>query len=112
MWDPHLVEALTNVDLPYLFGFRDYTLSALFGLAVIGLYFVVGYIGFYWWIRRRPAGDPWSAFPGGGKEILDAWGPVRFGITGFLLIAMIGVVVKMALRHAFQHQVHPRDSLD
>ena len=82
IWDPHLVEALTNVDLPYLFGFRDYLLSALFGLAVIGAYFVVGYAGFYWWIRRRPAGDPWSAFPGGGKEVLEAWGPVRFGITG------------------------------
>src|SRR5206468_35335 len=23
-WDPHKVVALTNVDLPYLFGFRDY----------------------------------------------------------------------------------------
>jgi len=101
IWDPHLVEALTNVDLPYMFGLRDYTLSALFGLAVIGLYFVVGYAGFYWWIRRRPAGDPWSAYPGGGKEVLEAWGPVRFGITGFLFIAMLGVVVKMALRHAF-----------
>ena len=84
-----------------MFGFRDYFLSALFGLAVIGAYFVVGYAAFYWWIRRRPAGDPWSAFPGGGKEILEAWGPVRFGITGFLLIAMVGVVVKMSLRHAF-----------
>jgi Cytochrome b(C-terminal)/b6/petD len=101
IWDPHLVEALTNVDLPYMFGFRDYFLSAMFGLFVIAAYFVVGYAAFYWWIRRRPAGDPWSAFPGGGKEILEAWGPVRFGITGFLLIAMVGVVVKMSLRHAF-----------
>ncbi len=100
IWDPHLVEALTNVDLPYMFGLRDYTASAIFGLAVIGAYFVVGYAGFYWWIRRRPPGDPWSAFPGGGKEVLEAWGPVRFGITGFLFIAMLGVVVKMALRHA------------
>ena len=33
VWDPHMVEALTNVDLPYLFGFRDYTASAIFGLA-------------------------------------------------------------------------------
>ena len=37
---------------------------------------------------------------------------MRFGITGFLLIAMVGVVVKMSLRHALQHQVHPRDALD
>jgi cytochrome b/b6/petD-like protein len=101
VWDPHLVEALTNVDLPYLFGLRDYTLSAIFGLAVIGGYFVVGYTGFYLWVRARPAGDPWSSFPGGGKELLERWGPVRFGITGFLFLAMLGVFIKMTLRHAF-----------
>jgi Cytochrome b(C-terminal)/b6/petD len=100
VWDPHLVEALTNVDLPYMFGFRDYLASALFGLFLIGGYFVVGYAVLYFWIRSRPANDPWSAFPGGGPEILEKWGPVRFGITGFLLIAMAGVFIKMALRHA------------
>src|SRR5712691_13433484 len=30
VWDPHLVESLTNVDLPYLLGFRDYLTSAIF----------------------------------------------------------------------------------
>ncbi|MHB8381833.1 MAG: cytochrome C [Candidatus Binataceae bacterium] len=100
VWDPHLVEALTNVDLPYLFGFRDYLASAIFGLTLIIGYFVAGYIVFYLWIRARPANDPWSAFPGGGRELLEKWGPVRFGITGFLLIAMMGVFIKMMLRHA------------
>jgi len=100
VWDPHLVEALTNVDLPYMFGFRDYVASAIFGLSLIGGYFVVGYALLYFWIRGRPAGDPNSAFPGGGPEILQKWGPVRFGITGFLLLAMAGVFIKMALRHA------------
>jgi hypothetical protein len=99
-WDPHMVEALTNVDLPYMFGFRDYTLSALFGLSLIGGYFVVGMGVFYWWVRRRPANDPWSAFPGGGPDLLEKWGPVRFGITGFLLLAMAGVFIKMVMRHA------------
>ncbi|HIL13799.1 MAG TPA: hypothetical protein EYG16_09030, partial [Deltaproteobacteria bacterium] len=42
VWDSHKVVAMSNVDLPYLFGFRDYTLSALFGLAVVGGYFVLG----------------------------------------------------------------------
>jgi hypothetical protein len=101
VWDPHLVEALTNVDLPYLLGFRDYTASALFGLAAVGAYFAVGYAGFYLWVRARPANDPWSAFPGGGRELLEKWGPVRFGITGFLFLAMLGVFIKMTLRHAF-----------
>ncbi len=101
IWDPHLVEALTNVDLPYLFGLRDYTASAIFGLSVIVAYFVVGYAAFYWWVRRRPPDDPWSSFAGGGPELLKVWGPVRFGITGFLFLAMIGVFIKMTLRHAF-----------
>src|SRR5260370_3773413 len=65
VWDPHLVEALTNVDLPYLFGFRDYTWSAMFGLTVVVLYFVVGYAAFSWWVRRLPANDPLFGFPGG-----------------------------------------------
>jgi hypothetical protein len=45
VWDPHLVESLTNVDLPYLLGFRDYFASAIFGLFLIVAYFVVGYVG-------------------------------------------------------------------
>ena len=56
--DPHMVEALTNVDLPYMFGFRDYLWSAIFGLVLIGGYFVVGMVLFYWWVSRRPANDP------------------------------------------------------
>ncbi len=100
VWDPHMVEALTNVDLPYMFGFRDYTASAIFGLSLIVGYFAVGYALFYLWVRARKPNDPWSAFPGGGPEILEKWGPVRFGITGFLLLAMAGVFIKMALRHA------------
>ena len=100
VWDPHMVESLTNVDLPYMLGFRDYTASAIFGLSAVGLYFVLGYLGFYLWVRGRPANDPWSAFPGGGKELLQRWGPVRFGITGFLFLAMLGVFIKMTLRHA------------
>ena len=101
VWDPHLVESLTNVDLPYLLGFRDYLTSAIFGLIVIGAYYVVGMGLFYWWVRSQPANNPWSSFPGGGKEMLENWGMVRFGITGFLFITMIGVFVKMAMRHAF-----------
>jgi hypothetical protein len=100
-WDVHKTVAITNVDLPYLFGFRDYLASAIFGLSLIVGYFVVGYILFYLWVRGRPANDRWSAFPGGGREILQKWGPVRFGITGFLLLAMVGVLIKMSLRHAF-----------
>jgi hypothetical protein len=89
-WDPHKVVALTNVDLPYLFGIRDYWLSAAFGLFVIGLYFVGGMGLFYWWVLRVK-----------GREFLERWGMVRFTITGLLFVLMLSLPAKMFLRLVF-----------
>jgi hypothetical protein len=89
-WDAHKVVALTNVDLPYLLGFRDYWLSAAFGLFAVGLYFVVGMIGFYFFVLRVK-----------GKDFLERWGMVRFTIVGFLLVLMMSLPVKMFLRLVF-----------
>jgi Cytochrome b(C-terminal)/b6/petD len=89
-WDPHKVVALTNVDLPYLFGFRDYWWSAAFGAFVIGLYFVVAVGLFYWWVLHVK-----------GREFLERWGPVRFAITAFLFVLMLSLPAKMFLRLVF-----------
>ena len=89
-WDPHKVVALTNVDLPYLLGFRDYWLSAVFSLTAIGAYFVVGMILFYLFVLKVK-----------GKEFLERWGMVRFIITGFLIVLMMSLPAKMFLRHVF-----------
>ena len=89
-WDPHKVVALTNVDLPYLVGFRDYTWSAIFGALVIGAYFVAFIAGFYWWVLRIK-----------GREFLERWGPVRFMITALLAALMIALPAKMFLRLVF-----------
>ena len=89
-WDPHKVQALTNVDLPYLVGFRDHTWSVLFGLFCVVAYFVVGMALFYLWVVRVK-----------GKEFMERWGPVRFGITAFLIVTMLALPVKMFLRLAF-----------
>jgi len=89
-WDAHKVVALTNVDLPYLLGFRDYWLSALFGLAAIGAYFVVGMLLFYWFVIKVK-----------GKDFLERWGMVRFTITGVILVLMMSLPAKMFLRLAF-----------
>ena len=90
LWDAHKVDAMTNVDLPYLLGFRDYWLSALFGLAAIGAYFVVGMLLFYWFVIKVK-----------GTEFLDRWGMVRFTITGVILVLMMSLPAKMFLRLAF-----------
>jgi hypothetical protein len=89
-WDPHKVVALTNVDLPYLFGIRDYGLAVAFGLFVIGLYFVLGVAAFYWWVLRVK-----------GREFLERWGMVRFSITAALFVLMLSLPAKMFLRLVF-----------
>jgi hypothetical protein len=89
-WDPHKVVALTNVDLPYLLGFRDYWLSALFGLVAIGAYFVGGMLLFYLFVLKVK-----------GKDFLERWGMVRFMITGLMIVFMMSLPMKMFLRLAF-----------
>jgi hypothetical protein len=89
-WDPHKVVALTNVDLPYLVGFRDYWWSAVFGALVIAAYFVVFIAGFYWWVLRVK-----------GRDFMERWGMVRFMITAVLFALMISLPAKMFLRLVF-----------
>jgi hypothetical protein len=89
-WDPHKVVALTNVDLPYLLGIRDYLWSSVVGVVVILGYFVVAIAAFYLWILRVK-----------GREFLERWGMVRFTITAFLVVTMLALPCKMFLRLAF-----------
>jgi len=89
-WDPHKVVALTNVDLPYLLGFRDYIWSAVCGLLVVGGYFAVSLAGFYILVLRIK-----------GKDFLERWGMVRFLITALLFVTMLSLPAKMFLRLAF-----------
>jgi hypothetical protein len=89
-WDAHKVVALTNVDLPYLLGIRDYWFAAVFGLVAIGAYFVVGMLLFYLFVIKVK-----------GKEFLERWGMVRFTITGVILVLMMSLPAKMFLRLAF-----------
>ncbi len=89
-WDPHKVVALTNVDLPYLLGFRDYIWSAVCGVLVVGGYFAVSLAGFYILVLRVK-----------GKDFLERWGMVRFLITALLFVTMLSLPAKMFLRLAF-----------
>ena len=81
---------MTNVDLPYLLGFRDYWFAAVFGLVAIAAYFVVGMVLFYLFVIKVK-----------GKEFLQRWGMVRFTITGVILVLMMSLPAKMFLRLAF-----------
>ncbi len=89
-WDPHKVVALTNVDLPYMAGLRDYWLQAGFGLFLVLVYYVLSTWLFYKWVV-------WIK----GKEFMIRWGAVRFAITSFLFVTMMALPVKMFLRLVF-----------
>ena len=89
-WDPHKVVALTNVDLPYLVGFRDYWWSAAFSLVMIGIYFIATIALFYFFVLKVK-----------GKAFLERWGMVRFSITAGLISLMLALPAKMALRLLF-----------
>jgi len=88
-WDPHKVEAMTNVDLPYLFGLRDPLWSTIFGLVVVVAYFVIGTVAMYAWVQRLK-----------GREFMERWGMPRFMTTSFLFLNMLAVLLKMVMRHA------------
>ena len=89
-WDPHKVVAITNVDLPYLLGFRDYFWSSVVGGIVVLAYLVVGFAAFYLWILKVK-----------GREFVEKWGMVRLSITAFLVVSMFSLPAKMFLRLAF-----------
>jgi len=89
-WDTHKVAAMSNVDLPFIFGFRDYWAQAAFGLSLVVVYFVVGMAALHFGIVRLK-----------GQEFMRRWGGVRFGLTAFLFLNMIAVVIKMTLRLGF-----------
>jgi hypothetical protein len=85
------VEALTNVDLPFLLGVRSEGVATLVGATFVLGYFVIGFVAFYAFCRWVKGAE----FP----EFMERWGAARFGLTGFLFLNMMAVVLKMLLRH-------------
>ena len=71
-------------------GFRDYWLSAAFSLICVGAYFVLGMLGFYYFVVKVK-----------GKEFLERWGMVDLRLSGCCLVLMMSLPVKMFLRLAF-----------
>lgn len=84
-WDPHKVVALTNVNLSEKFGIRSYVLASIFGGAVVIGYYIVGTAAYFFVWR---------------KAIIDM-GFNRIGITSFLFLTMMALVIKIFLRLLF-----------
>ena len=82
-WDPHKVVPMGNVDLPYLLGVRDPTMTFLTGMVLVGAWFGLGPL-FYFLKRDHP--------------VMRRLGLVRYGLVSFLYLCMGGTVVKIVLR--------------
>ena len=89
-WDSHKVVAMTAVDFPYQLGFRSYWVQAAVGLLATVLYFAVGTAAMYVWIAKKK-----------GAEWMANWGMARFGLTSFLFLNMVAIVIKMVLSLVF-----------
>jgi hypothetical protein len=83
-WDPHKVVALTNVDLHELFGIHNKMIALVFGGIVVGGYFAL--IPLYWYWKRKSI------------PILEKMGMVRYSIVAFLFLSMMSLPIKMILR--------------
>ncbi len=84
-WDPHKVVALVNVDLPYAFGIRTYLNASIFGGAVVIGYFVLGTAAYFFMERKA----------------IKTVGFLRMFLKIQLLLIMLGIVIKIVLRLAF-----------
>jgi len=90
-WDPHKVEQLTSVDLPYKLGVRDELTATIVGAIFVVAFLVGGMVAFYYMCKAIKGAD--------FDEFMARWGWARFALTGFLVVNMWALVVKMLLRH-------------
>jgi hypothetical protein len=86
-WDVHKTVAITNRDLPAIFGVTQPTAAMLFGAGCV-LVWMVGIPVAYWKVRLNKS------------EVLQKLGAIRYGITAFFFMTMMGTVLKVALRVA------------
>jgi len=86
-WDAQKVVAETNVDLTEFFGISSRSLlGGLLGGGVVLCYFAAGLsLPYKLWKKKSPAS-------------LEALGAPRYSIILFLLLTMIGLVIKMVFR--------------
>ncbi len=89
-WDRARVVAQVNVDLPEVFGIASRSLSGmLFGGAVVAMYYAAGVFLPYLYLRRK------------ASPSLARLGIVRYASITLLLLTMVALPLKMALRLAF-----------
>ncbi len=87
-WDVHKTVAITNQDLPEKFGITSYWPALGFGAGATG-FFLFGIPAIYWKARFKKS------------QVLQQLGAVRYWITAFFFMCMVGTCVKVVLRVFF-----------
>jgi len=87
-WDVHKTVAITSVDLPQQLGFTTQIFASLFGAACT-IFFLIGIPAIYWQAKHKKS------------DVLQRLGAVRYWITAFFFMCMMGTVLKVVLRLAF-----------
>jgi hypothetical protein len=87
-WDVHKTVAITNRDLPAIFGITTYLPAMAFGATCV-LVWLVGIPAAFWQLRHKKS------------EVLQQLGTVRYWITAFFFMTMMGTVLKVMLRLVF-----------
>tara|TARA_Y100001970_G_scaffold229419_1_gene284570 strand:- start:106 stop:1224 length:1119 start_codon:yes stop_codon:yes gene_type:complete len=93
-WDPHKVEALTNINLSeyiWVKALNQGLPSNIILRESIGIVSVIGYFTILPFILSRTLLKP----------MFEAYGPVRFGTLMFFGLSMLGLPIKMYLRWIF-----------
>ncbi len=90
-WDVHKTQALTNVDWSTFFGVASDTTAGFLIGAASALGFLIGPPAVWWHIKAVRRKDAFFL----------QLGKLRYWITALLFMSMMGVVVKMVLRLAF-----------
>ena len=106
-WDTHKTVALTNVDLPYLLGFR--TTAAQFIVGMLAAGFLFG-----WWVplvpllgrKKQPAALMNLSIYRWLHGFYNQLGGVRFTVVASLFALMMSLPAKMVLRWDPQREVH------
>src|SRR5262245_38416782 len=89
-WDPHKTVALTNVDLPYLLGFRTVTAQFIVGALATGALYG-------WFVPMIPMLKKGKG-PGFLVKFYRELGFLRFNLTMGMFAMMMSLPIKMILR--------------
>lgn len=87
-WDVHKSVAITNRDLPAIFGINGFYQAMAFGASCVAAWMLIPPT-LFWKLRHKKS------------AVLQQLGAVRYGITAFFFMTMAGTCVKVFLRLAF-----------